>query len=72
MKAPDFPDKRSARRAFDRAAARYDDNAAIQQEVGRRLLDHLEGINILPRRIVDLGCNGRTSTCSAGVIQARM
>ncbi len=56
MKAPDFPDKRSARRAFDRAAARYDDNAAIQQEVGRRLLDHLEGINILPRRIVDLGC----------------
>ncbi|HEX3058116.1 MAG TPA: malonyl-ACP O-methyltransferase BioC [Usitatibacter sp.] len=56
MKPPDFPDKRSSRRAFDRAAARYDDNAAIQQEVGRRLLDHLEGINILPRRIVDLGC----------------
>jgi malonyl-CoA O-methyltransferase len=56
MKAPDFPDKRSARRAFDRAAARYDDNAAVQQEVGRRLLDHLEGINLLPRRIVDLGC----------------
>jgi malonyl-CoA O-methyltransferase len=56
MKAQDVPDKRDARRAFDRAAARYDDNAAIQQEIGRRLLDHLEGINIRPSRIVDLGC----------------
>jgi malonyl-CoA O-methyltransferase len=56
MKAQDFPDKRAARRAFDRAATRYDDSAVIQQEVGRRLLDHLEGINITPRRIIDLGC----------------
>lgn len=56
MKATAFPDKRAARRAFERAAARYDESAAIQQEVGRRLLDHLEGVNIRPRRIVDLGC----------------
>jgi malonyl-CoA O-methyltransferase len=51
-----FPDKRAAHRAFDRAAPRYDAASALQQEVGRRLLEHLEGINITPRRIVDVGC----------------
>jgi malonyl-CoA O-methyltransferase len=51
-----FPDKRAARRAFDRAAPRYDEAAAVQQEVGRRLLEHLDPIRIEPRRIVDLGC----------------
>ena len=51
-----LPDKRSSLRAFDRAATRYDNASAVQQEVGRRLLEHLEGINITPRRIVDLGC----------------
>ena len=56
MKHPAFPDKRAALRGFDRAAARYDEASALQQEVGRRLLDHLEGINIAPRRIVDVGC----------------
>ncbi|HUQ29166.1 MAG TPA: malonyl-ACP O-methyltransferase BioC [Usitatibacter sp.] len=56
MSAPAFPDKRAARRAFDRAAPRYDDAAALQQEVGRRLLEHLDPIRIEPRRIVDLGC----------------
>jgi malonyl-CoA O-methyltransferase len=56
MSAPALPDKRAARRAFDRAAPRYDDAAALQQEVGRRLLEHLDPIRIEPRRIVDLGC----------------
>jgi malonyl-CoA O-methyltransferase len=56
MTRPLAPEKRAARRAFDRAAGRYDSAAALQQEVGRRLLEHLEGITIQPRRIVDLGC----------------
>jgi malonyl-CoA O-methyltransferase len=56
MKPIHSPDKRAARRGFDRAAASYDEHAGVQQEVGRRLLDHLEGINIRPGRIVDLGC----------------
>jgi malonyl-CoA O-methyltransferase len=56
MTTPLAPEKRAARRAFDRAAARYDNAAALQQEVGRRLLEHLDPIAIQPRRIVDLGC----------------
>ena len=56
MTTPLAPEKRAARRAFDRAAARYDDAAALQQEVGRRLLEHLDPIAIQPKRIVDLGC----------------
>jgi len=56
MKPVPFPDRLAAWRGFDRAARRYDYNAAIPQEIGRRLLDHLQGINIEPRRIVDLGC----------------
>jgi malonyl-CoA O-methyltransferase len=51
-----FPDKRAARRGFDRAASRYDAAAAVQQEIGRRLLEHLDPIAIEPRRVVDLGC----------------
>jgi malonyl-CoA O-methyltransferase len=53
---PLAPDKRAARRAFDRAAGRYDDAAVLQQEVGRRLLEHLDPIAIQPRTIVELGC----------------
>jgi malonyl-CoA O-methyltransferase len=56
MSAAIFPDKRAARRAFDRAAPHYDEAAALQQEVGRRLLDHLDPMTLRPRRIVDLGC----------------
>lgn len=51
-----FPDKHAARRAFDRAAPRYDASAALPHEIGRRLLEHLDPIAIQPRRIVDLGC----------------
>ena len=45
-----------ARRAFERAAATYDAHCALQDEVGRRLLDHLEGLRIDPGVIADLGC----------------
>jgi malonyl-CoA O-methyltransferase len=53
---PRFPEKDAVRRAFERAAATYDRHAVLQREVGRRLLDHLEGIRIDPGRILDLGC----------------
>jgi len=56
MKAHAFPEKRDARRAFERAARTYDDAAVLQREVGRRLFEHLDPIVIEPRRIVDLGC----------------
>jgi len=49
-------DKRAVRRAFGRAAATYDEHAALQREVGRRLLEHLDPIRIAPERVVDLGC----------------
>jgi malonyl-CoA O-methyltransferase len=50
-----FPEKRAVRRSFERAAATYDRHSVLQGEVGRRLLDHLEGIRIDPKRILDLG-----------------
>jgi malonyl-CoA O-methyltransferase len=53
---PRFPEKPAVRRAFERAAATYDQHAVLQDEVRRRLVDHLEGIRIEPRRILDLGC----------------
>jgi malonyl-CoA O-methyltransferase len=44
------------RAAFERAAATYDAHSVLQAEVGRRLLEHLEGIRLEPATIVDLGC----------------
>lgn len=42
--------------AFDRVADRYDDHAALEEEVGRRLLERCEYCRRLPERIFDLGC----------------
>jgi len=50
------PDKRAVRRAFSRAARTYDAHAVLQREVGERLIAHLEGIRLEPRRVLDLGC----------------
>lgn len=49
-------EKQAVRRAFDRAAVRYDESAVLQREVGARLLEHLDPIRIEPARIVDVGC----------------
>ncbi len=49
-------DKRRVRRAFEQAAATYDEAAVLQREVGRRLDERLEYIRIRPRTILDLGC----------------
>lgn len=50
------------RRARQRAAARYDAHAALFDEIGSRLLEHLDYIKLQPARVLDLGCaTGRVS-----------
>ena len=56
LRADQAPDKTQARRSFERAAAGYDRGAALQREVGRRLLERLDLMTIQPRRVLDLGC----------------
>ena len=48
-------DKQLARRAFDKAADTYDAVAALQNEIGDRLVERLDYIRLQPRRILDLG-----------------
>ncbi len=48
--------KRAIRRSFERAAPTYDAAAFLQQEVARRLDEHLEGIKVDPALILDAGC----------------
>lgn len=47
--------KQQLRHSFNKAAAVYDDNAVIQQEVCKRLLERLEYINTEPGLILDIG-----------------
>lgn len=49
-------DASTIRRRFDIAAERYDEHAALFDEVGRRLLERLDGLRFEPEHIVDLGC----------------
>lgn len=48
-------DSRQVRRAFARAAGTYEANAVLQDEVGVRLRDHLQGWDSVPRTVLDLG-----------------
>lgn len=48
--------KQAIRRAFERAAAGYDRSAFLQQEVARRLDEHLDEMKIEPGLILDAGC----------------
>jgi len=48
-------DRRQMRKAFDRAAGRYDESAVLQQEVGRRLIERLDLLKLRPGRVLDLG-----------------
>lgn len=54
--ADGIPDKASARRSFEQAAAHYDEAAVLQREVGTRLLERLDLMRLQPQRILDLGC----------------
>jgi malonyl-CoA O-methyltransferase len=49
-------DKGRARRAFERAAERYDGVAVLQREIADRMLERLDYVRLAPKRILDLGC----------------
>lgn len=55
-------DSRTIRDTFNRVAARYDRHAALELEVGRRLLERTDFCRREPRRVLDLGCG--TGACS--------
>jgi malonyl-CoA O-methyltransferase len=49
-------DRAQARRAFERAAATYDEAAVLQREVGRRMAERLGFVRMQPATILDAGC----------------
>lgn len=49
-------DAQQARRAFERAARRDEDAAALQVEVERRMLERLDYVRLAPARVLDAGC----------------
>lgn len=55
-------DKEQARRAFERAAARYDEVAVLQREIGRRMLERLDYVRLEPRVVLDAGCGTAATT----------
>jgi malonyl-CoA O-methyltransferase len=63
---PPAPDKAAVRRAFTRAAQRYDQSAVLQREIAKRLLEHLDPIRIDPQRVVDVGCGTGASLAPLG------
>src|SRR5262245_38037778 len=48
-------DRRAVARAFDRASARYDEAAALQERVRGELLSRLDELKVAPQSILDLG-----------------
>jgi malonyl-CoA O-methyltransferase len=48
-------DKRQVKRAFERAAARYEGAAVLQHEVCRRMLERLAYVKVEPKAILDAG-----------------
>lgn len=55
-------DKEQARRAFERAAARYDEVAVLQREIGRRMIERLDYVRLEPRVVLDAGCGTAVTT----------
>lgn len=49
-------DLAAVRSGFERAAAGYDDAAALQREIASRMLERLDYVKIAPRTILDAGC----------------
>ncbi len=60
-------DKTQARRAFSRAAARYDDVAVLQREIGQRMIDRLDLVRMRPESILDLGAG--TGYAAEGLLE---
>ena len=55
------PDKQRVRESFDRAAATYDQAAALQRTIGERLLERLGPLPVRPRVVLDAGAG--TGSC---------
>ncbi len=49
------------RRAFARAAPCYDDVSRVYDEIGHRLLAHLDPMSVEPARVLDVGCGTGTA-----------
>ena len=56
-----FVDARRVRRGFDRIARHYESHAAVEREIGRRMLERLDYVRIDPQVVVDLGCGPGTA-----------
>ncbi|MCO6413159.1 MAG: malonyl-ACP O-methyltransferase BioC [Thiogranum sp.] len=67
QQADQIPDKALARRSFEHAAAGYDQAAVLQKEVGQRLLERLDLMNLQPLRVLDLGAG--TGQCLPGLFE---
>lgn len=48
-------DKQQMRRAFEKAAATYDEVAVLQHEIGDRVIERLSYIKFQPKRVLDVG-----------------
>ncbi|MEW7977979.1 MAG: malonyl-ACP O-methyltransferase BioC [Candidatus Sedimenticola endophacoides] len=63
MPEPPHPiDKGQARRAFSRAAGRYDEVAVLQREIGQRMLERLGLVRLRPGVILDVGAGTGVAT----------
>jgi len=60
-------DKEQARRAFERAAPRYDEVAVLQREIGQRMIERLDYVRLEPRVVLDAGCG--TAEVTAALAQ---
>ena len=47
--------KDQVKKNFEKSASTYDQYAILQHEVGKRLIDRLDPININPETILDIG-----------------
>lgn len=47
---------RTVQRQFDRRAARFGSHDAVVREVNRRLVERLDYMRLVPRRVLDVGC----------------
>lgn len=69
-----LPSRQRIRAAFEQAAARYDEAAVLQREVGTRLLERLQLMKIAPRHILEAGSGTGfcTTQLAAPYPQARL
>ena len=60
-------DPRAVRRGFARAAATYDEAAALQREVAGRMAERLDYVKLAPSAILDAGCGTGSAVGDLGV-----